>query len=399
MKKIGFVIPWYADDIPGGAEMLLRGMAKNLTARGIELEVLTTCVKEFGADWNENYYKPGKDTSKFGFDIIRFPVRKRDTAAFDYINLLLIDGHKINDDQQETFMEEMVNSPKLYDYIKEHKDEYSYFVYTPYMFGPTYYGSMACPEKAVLIPCFHDEAYFHMEIFCDMYSKVKGLVYNARPEYELANKYYDLENMNQIVLGTGLDTKIEGRAERFIKKFKITDPFIIYAGRKDVGKNVDTLIKYFGEYLLRKEKAGKKSNLKLVLIGGGKIDIPEDYKDSIIDLGFVSIEEKYDAMAAAKFLCQPSKNESFSFVIMESWLCGRPVLVHEDCKVTQDFALQTNGGLWFKDYYDFEACTDFYLENEDKCKIMADTGCAYVKENFDWDVICTRFMDFLEKLD
>ena len=87
------------------------------------------------------------------------------------------------------------------------------------------------------------------------------------------------------------------------------------------------------------------------------------------------------------------------YLHLESWLCGRPVLVHEDCKVTQDFALQTNGGLWFKDYYDFEACTDFYLENEDKCKIMADTGCAYVKENFDWDVICTRFMDFLEKLD
>ena len=27
MKKIGFVIPWYGEDIPGGAEMELRGLS------------------------------------------------------------------------------------------------------------------------------------------------------------------------------------------------------------------------------------------------------------------------------------------------------------------------------------------------------------------------------------
>ena len=43
-------------------------------------------------------------------------------------------------------------------------------------------------------------------------------------------------------------------------------------------------------------------------------------------------------MAAASLLCQPSHNESFSLVIMESWLCGRPVLVSSQCAVTKDFA-------------------------------------------------------------
>ena len=47
----------------------------------------------------------------------------------------------------------------------------------------------------------------------------------------------------------------------------------------------------------------------------------------LIDLGFVPIQDKYDAYAAAELLCQPSKHESFSYVIMESWLCERPVLV------------------------------------------------------------------------
>ena len=55
------------------------------------------------------------------------------------------------------------------------------------------------------------------------------------------------------------------------------------------------------------------------------------------DLGFVDIQDKYDITAAATLLCQPSKNESFSIVIMESSLCGRPVLVHEACEVTKHF--------------------------------------------------------------
>ena len=55
MKKIGFVIPWYHKDIPGGAEQELRGIVKHLHEKNVPVEILTTCVKEFSADWTENY--------------------------------------------------------------------------------------------------------------------------------------------------------------------------------------------------------------------------------------------------------------------------------------------------------------------------------------------------------
>ena len=61
MKKIGFVIPWYADGIPGGAEMELREVASHLHYAGVNVEILTTCVREFSADWSVNYYKAGED--------------------------------------------------------------------------------------------------------------------------------------------------------------------------------------------------------------------------------------------------------------------------------------------------------------------------------------------------
>ena len=123
---------------------------------------------------------------------------------------------------------------------------------------------------------------------------------------ELANKVLDLRNVNQVLLGEGVETDFEYNADRFRKKYNINEPYIIYAGRKDEAKNIYTLIKYFGEFTRR----NPDKNLKLVLIGGGDINIPEDIKDKVVDLGFLDIQDKYDACAGSVCLCQPSKNEA-----------------------------------------------------------------------------------------
>lgn len=118
----------------------------------------------------------------------------------------------------------------------------------------------------------------------------------------------------------------------------------------------------------------------------------------MIDLGFVPIQDKYDAYAAAELLCQPSKHESFSYVIMESWLCERPVLVHKDCNVTQNFAAASNGGLFFEDYFEFEGAVDYIMEHPAEARIMALQGKKYVKENFAWDVMIEKYKKYFSEL-
>ena len=390
MKKLGFVTPWYGENIPGGAEMELRGLVSHLQEAGIELEILTTCVKQFTSDWNVNYYKEGIDIVN-GVRVIRFPVRKRDVVSFDAVNYKLMNNMPVTAEEEKIYQQEMVNSPRLYKYLEENKEKYGLYIFIPYMFGTTFYGAQVCPEKTVLIPCLHDESYAYMNCFKEVYSKISGMIFHAKPESELANRVYDLSNVNNGILGEGVYTDISSDAQRFRDKFKINSPFILYAGRKDKGKNVDTLIKYFCEY-----KQRKQSDLKLVLIGGGEIDIPKENKHEIIDYGFVDLQDKYDACAAAEFLCQPSKNESFSLVIMESWLCSRPVLVHEECAVTRNFAIESRGGLYFKDYFDFEGCLNFYLEHKDKAKLMGQNGREYVLNNFAWDIIVDKYTKFFE---
>ena len=397
MKKIGFVIPWYADGIPGGAEMELREVAGHLHSAGVRLEILTTCVKEFGSDWSVNYYKEGDDSTANGITIKRFKVKKRDTEAFDAVNAKLMRKAPVLPEEEDIFLSEMVNSPDLYNYISDHGDDYSLFVFIPYMFGTTYNGAKIFPEKSVLIPCFHDEGYAYMSRFKELFPKTSGMIFNARPEAELAQRLYGFEESGTktIVMGIGMDTDIVPDPAAFRKKFKINERFILYAGRKDEGKNVHTLVKYYTEYIKRHE-----TDLRLVLIGGGEIELPPTLVKSerIVDLGFVDRQDKYNAQGAAEFLCQPSMNESFSLVIMESWLCGRPVLVHENCPVTRNFVSESNGGLYFGNYFEFEGCVDYILNHKNTAWLMGSNGKDYVKKNFDWDVIVDKYKKFFNEI-
>ncbi|CUX70833.1 D-inositol-3-phosphate glycosyltransferase [Clostridium sp. C105KSO15] len=302
-----------------------------------------------------------------------------------------MNGEKISLEDEDIFLREMVNSVDLYEYMFKYKEDYSLFVFIPYMFGTTYYGCQVCPEKSVLIPCLHDESYAYMQRFREVYSKIGGMIFHAKPEENLAKHILNINNVKISTLGEGVNTNLSYNANRFIDKYKITEPFILYAGRKDKGKNVDTLIKYFIEY-----RARYSNGLKLVLIGGGNIELPSHIKNDIYDLGFLPLQDKYDAYAAATVLCQPSKNESFSLVIMESWLCGRPVLVNGECEVTKHFASISNGGLYFNSYFEFQECINYIVNNYEIAKTMGENGCEFVESNFSWDVIVERYMEFFK---
>lgn len=387
--KIAFVVPWYGE-IPGGAESECKNTAENLSRNGIEVEILTTCVKEFNSDWSSNYYEEGVSQLN-NVTIRRFKVRQRNTRLFDRINSKLMHNQKISAKEEQIYVEEMINSDDLYRYLETHGSDYDYFLFIPYMFGTTYYGSQIHPKKSFLIPCLHDESYAYMDIYKNMFQNVAGLIFHAEPEAKLANEIFDIKG-KQMILGEGIDTGISFEAKRFREKYGIHNDFILYAGRREPGKNTPLLIDFFCKYKLRNQ-----NELKLVLIGSGEVSIPEKFKKEILDLGFVQKQDKYDAFAASSILCQPSINESFSIVIMESWLCLTPVLVHSGCAVTRDHCIKGRSGLYFENFEEFEGCVNFYLQNPQLRRKMAINGKKYVDENFNWDRIVEKYVRFLEE--
>ena len=383
--KIAFVIPWYGEDISGGAESECRKTAENLFKRGVNVEILTTCVKAFESDWSKNFYKEGEYKVN-DIPVKRFKVEKRDAQTFNRINYKLMNGLPVSLKEEKIFIKEMINSDNLYKFIETNKLNY-YFIFIPYMFSTTYWGARIHPERSIIIPCLHNESYAYMNIYKEIFEKVRAIIFHTKSELALAEKLYNLKETKPFLLGEGIDTEFKFEGKRFREQNNLkSNPFILYAGRKTEEKNTHLLISYFTLY-----KKRNNNDLKLVLMGTGKIEIPHKVKDDIFDLGFLTLQDKYDAYGAATLFCQPSLKESFSIVIMESWLTETPVLVHSGCPVTKEHILASQGGLYFADYPEFEECINYFLNNPEMRKKMGENGRRYVLENFSWDKIILHY--------
>jgi glycosyltransferase involved in cell wall biosynthesis len=394
MTIITFVLPWYGPDLPGGAEAEARRTIQHLQAAGVPVEVVTTCTRDLYADWGRNYHQPGVSQVN-GTTVHRFRVEPRDRQAFDRINLRLMNNQPISTEDERTFMDNMIRVPQMAEFIREQAADRLY-VFMPYMVSTTYFGVLAAPDRALMIPCLHDEAYARLNIYQEMFTGARSLMFYTEAEKALAAQLYP-SGPGQIreVVGGGVDMVQSADADRFREKFGIEGPFVLYAGRREPGKNTPLLLDYWRRYWQRE---GRDRGVNLVLMGPGDIAIPADVADGVIDLGFVSAQDKGDGYAAASVFCMPSVHESFSIVLMESWLAGTPVLVHGDCAVTLEHVQRSNGGLYFTNYAEFAATLTYLLDQPETAAQLGRQGRDYVRSHYAWDIITPRYQALFDEV-
>jgi glycosyltransferase involved in cell wall biosynthesis len=83
---------------------------------------------------------------------------------------------------------------------------------------------------------------------------------------------------------------------------------------------------------------------------------------------------------------------------MESWVAGRPVLVHGRCAVTREHCQKANGGLYFTDYEEFASTLNYLLDRPDVAVAMGQNGRRYVLDNFRWPVIIERYRHLIRTI-
>lgn len=387
--KIAFVTPWYGVDATGGAEAEARCTAERLAASGLAVEAWTTCTRHFRADWGHNELKPGVSREN-GILVRRFPVRARDRDAFDAVNLKLMAGLSISTKEEDIYLRENINSAGLCEHIAQNWSQYV-CIFIPYLFGTTYHGLAACGGQGFLIPCLHDESYARLPSIRRMFESVECLIVHSHPELALLHDLYTVKPSAPVMMGEGVETDFRCDPAAFRDAYGIHRPFVLYAGRKDTGKNVELLVDFFGRYRQRRGAV-----CDLVLIGGGPLEPTGGPREGVYDLGYLPLQQKYNAYAAADTLCQPSTHESFSLVLMEAWAAGTPALVNGRCAVTMDHVRRSNGGLYFDGYDEFEVCLDVLLNRPGLRRALGTHGQRYVQANYTWDTIIARYRSLIE---
>lgn len=389
-RKLAFVVQRYGLEVNGGAELLSRQLVEHLTDR-YDIEVLTTKAIEY-TTWKNEYTADEEVINDV--KVKRFGVEKpRDLNKFGKLSGKVI-GNPAHTMEQEDEWFDMQGPlvPELIQYIEDHANDYEAFIFMTYLYYTTVKGLPRVKDKAILISTAHDEPPIYLKTFEKLFQMPKAFFYLTVEEKKFVERKFNNAHIinNGGFGGSGVEVPEHIDSEKFKKEHNIPN-YMVYAGRIDEAKGCKELFDYFLRY-----KQENQNDLKLVMMGKPVIPIPKSA--DIISLGFVSEQEKFDVMSGAKFLIMPSPFESLSIVVLEAMTLSVPVLVNGRCDVLKGHCVRSNGGLYYKSYYEFEGCTNYILEHRRTAEIMGKNGQAYVKDNYTWDKIVNRFSDIVEKV-
>ena len=388
--RIAFVPPRYGDDVVGGAETVLRQAAERLAARGWEVEILTTCVRDHYT-W-ANAYPPG--TSRDGdLTIRRFPVvHGNDPTGWDALERRIRVGGALTADEQFAWMNGRFRVPGLFHHLVGHAHTYRAIVFSPYLFWTTVVGATVAPERTVVIPCLHDENYAYLALFQPLLGGSAQVWFMSEPEHELAHRIGPVAPGHHVT-GEGVLMPESYDPDGFRKRHGITKPYVLFAGRREGGKGWNDLLRSFSRATVR-----LGVDLDLVTFGVGRIVLPAEIASRVKDLGFLPQEEVGDAYAAAAAYIQPSLFESFSRTIMESWLAGTPVIANSACEVVKWHCERSEAGLLYADDYELAEYLALVADDPERLRHLGARGREYVLANYTWDAALDRMESALEEL-
>ncbi len=386
--RLGLVVQRYGEDINGGAEYHCRLIAEHLGAVH-RVEVLTSCAKDY-ITWR-NEHEAGLVRIN-GVPVRRFKVRRpRDPDRFGRLSNMVFLGKHAREEELAWLEEQGPFSPSLLRYLRRRERDYDYFLFFSYRYYHSFYGVQTVRPKAILVPTAERDEVIRLTIFRDLFRLPRAIVYNSIEERAMIWEATGNRSVAGDVVGVGSDVPETTDASLFRDKHGIQGPYIVFIGRVDPNKGCGTLFNYYRRY-----RGETGSRLKLVLVGGRQMAIPED--SGIYYAGFLSEPEKWGALAGAELLVMPSELESLSMVTLEAWSVGKAVLANGKCDVLKGQCLRSDAGLYYDDYYEFkEALT--LLESDDALRSgLGVNGKRFYRDHYRWAVIEGKYNRILRTL-
>jgi len=187
---------------------------------------------------------------------------------------------------------------------------------------------------------------------------------------------------------------------RFREQVGLNDaPYILFVGRLNPIKGPDLLLQAFsriapthGDYhlVLAGPDGGMKASLESA---AGRMRL----RGRVHFLGYVGGPEKAAAYHGASFVVIPSRQEAMSIVVLEAGICGKPVLITDQCGFPA--VGQVDGGRITVATEDgiAEGLRDM-MRTSGKAKEMGENMQRYVEQHYSWDVIAQSYLALFQKM-
>lgn len=385
--KLAVVVQRYGADISGGAELHARYLAERL-ARHAQVEVLTTCARDY-ITW-KNELPAGAETVN-GITVRRFPVaRPRNTDDFGRRSDLVFERPHSIADELNWLASEGPASPALIRHIGRAGTDFDFFLFFSYRYYHAWHGARVVPNRAVIVPTAERDPAVGVSIFAPVFRGVRALMYNSFEERALIQHVSGRQGPG-VVVGVGSEIPERTQPGRFRRKFGVKRPFAIYVGRIDANKGCPELFGFFERYAVM-----NPHGLDLVLVGSKHLTVPKHPR--IRYAGFLSDEDKFDALAAADVLIMPSRYESLSMVALEAWALGKPVLANGRCDVLRGQCVRSNGGLYYESFEEFAEALYALEGTGPLAAILGGNGREFFRRHYTWPVIERKYLEMFDRL-
>lgn len=387
--RVAVVPPRFGPGVVGGSEAVSQEIAVGLAARGWDVEVLTTCATDHYT-WDNAL--PAGPSWERGVVVRRFPTLHQWSESARRAQLRIQAGELPSFDEQISWLGWPFTVPALYDHLARRGDEYDAFVFSPYLFWTTTVCLPLVADRAISIPCLHDETYARLDVTRPALSAPARVWFLSEPEHRLAHRIAPLPAAH-LVTGAGVEVPRGYQPDAFRARHDLERPFLAFVARREPEKGWDWLLD-----LYRQMRASGGPDVDLVTAGVGEVSVPAELRGRVVDLGRLSDEERNDCMAAALAYVQPSRMESFSRTIMEAWLAGTPVLAVEDGEVVAWHCQRSGAGLLFGDAASLAGAVGRLVEHPELGVELGERGRRYVLEHYRWEVVLDSMEADLEEM-
>jgi len=392
---ITFVSPRYGASIHGGAEMAIRMLATQLAAIDHVVDVHSTTASSM-ATWADEL--PAGTTTEDGVTVHRHRTAAKRHRRFDSISakVLADPAGASAADERRWIKAQGPHSPDLIEAITEVKSEV--IVFSPYLYEPTLVGMPLARVPAVIHPASHDEAPLRLPAVRRAIESANGLGFYTDAERRLTERVVPAaRTKTQMLVGLGVNQPIDTDAvPDCVASTRAVlglgdQPYFLVLGRVDPGKGTHALVEMFGELFSSGRIAAR------LVVAGPIVEQPAA-TPGVSVVGPVDDAAKHGLLAGAIALINPSVMESFSLVVLESWMANTPVIINAGCAATVEHARRSGGGLAYSGISQLEIAMRAIAGNPDGASALAERGRAYVESWYTWPAITARYIPFLRQV-
>ncbi len=425
--KILLVSYIYGQELVGGAEAFMAGLARALTRHGHRVEVATTTASSlrapssFGIHWVEGF--PQGVTSEDGIPVHRFPVINHDRlqklASWVLFRRVLrdLEGRTYLTEEPEGWISFLIEkarkrpafyqalyqfcrgpvSPGLLRFLDAHTGSYDAVLATMVPFNTMGMAVRAAKKAARpvgVIPLFHAlDWYHHWKHFYETFRAADHLfVLNDHS----ANLFRNM-GCQATRLGVGFDPGEFPRDPEGAAGFRARHglpeigAMLLFVGRKVQSKRYDLAMETTRRLRI------KGINVFLVMAGPDE-DQRDVGKDGIFYLKTLPRQELLQAYQACDILLEPTEFESFGIIFCEAWMYEKPVIGNRRCPAVASLIEHGRDGFLGASEEDFAEGVRILLKNPETGRKMGRHGREKVLSEYTWDKIVERLeIAFFEK--